>query len=358
MTDRPIEKNILSEESTDIESELDRAELDETGNYFKEFRINNQKFLLTYKSHLDKIKVEEMLKKHPHLPEKFKCYIAHENGKNDPVTPYEHTHIVVNFGKAISKTNPRCFDFDGYHPNISLIKTTKQWLKACKYVCKEDKSVVLAEEDQFVEKKDGFNVEKVWACDTLEEALKLCHSPSDAPGIIAIFSHKPKERLRITLEEKDFRRFQRQICAMIWKDPDDRKVTWIYDKVGNTGKTQLVKFLMRKHPEKIVAFNAIGKIADFNNNIKTHIEKNNWKGDTIFFNLSRSYAERDNIYEAAEIVKDGFGTATKYTGGMWELNTCHLIIMANFFPNLESLSKDRWDIYEISKDFSLDRSLW
>lgn len=78
-----------------------------------------------------------------------------------------------------------------------------------------------------------------------------------------------------------------------------------------------------------------------------------WNGDTVFLNLTREYAERKHIYEALEILKDGFITCTKYTGGDCWIPKLHVIVFANFKPNLTSLSMDRWNIMEIREDKEL-----
>ena len=126
------------------------------------FRFQNQKVLLTYKTHLDKDKFADFITKI--AKGALKCiYIAHENGKDDPITPYEHTHAVINFGKSIQSRNANFLDFDEIHPHISIIKTPIQWKKACKYICKEDSTVVLEDHD------NAWNITEVWGHGTVAE---------------------------------------------------------------------------------------------------------------------------------------------------------------------------------------------
>ena len=50
------------------------------------------------------------------------------------------------------------------------------------------------------------------------------------------------------------------------------------------------------------------------------------------------------------MVSDGFLTCTKYMGGEIWLPDMHVIVLANFKPNVEALSLDRWNINKINKE--------
>lgn len=44
------------------------------------------------------------------------------------------------------------------------------------------------------------------------------------------------------------------------------------------------------------------------------------------------------------MIKDGFITATKYVGGSMMFAEPHVIVFANFLPNVYAMSLDRWEV--------------
>lgn len=302
------------------------------------FRFQNQKAMLTYRTHLDKVTVWTKLAEISEKKMK-KCYIAHENGHNDPITPYEHTHVVVDFGYAVQSRNARFLDIDGIHPHISKILKPDNWRRACQYITKEDKTVTIDKEDK------GNIVTDIWKADTVQGALENIGNLRDALPTIAIFNLKPLELPEPNIREDQFYPWQKDMWNLLQYKPDGRKVKWIYDIPGCSGKTQFALWVCLTHPKKAVFLNNVGKISDFCMNMKSFWDKG-WRGDTVFLNLSRSYTDRTQIYEAIEIILDGVATCTKYTGGQVWFPPLHVIVMSNFVPATERLSRDRWEIFD------------
>lgn len=115
--------------------------------------------------------------------------------------------------------------------------------------------------------------------------------------------------------------------------PDDRKINWVYDEKGGKGKTQFCKYMAAKHSAIIL-----------NNGRKNDIVYA--MGDCpkiVMFNLSRSNEEHFN-YDALEAIKDGLIMSSKYESKMLIFNSPHVYVFANFMPNLEAMSSDRWNI--------------
>lgn len=302
------------------------------------FRLRSAKLFLTYKGHIDKDRFFMfMLGKSPKLK---KCYIAHENA--DPTDPYCHTHVVCDLGKAPDWTGSRCLDFDNIHPNIQIVE---KWKNACSYITKEDTTVNLADEDRF-EPRVYNHITAVWKHNTVQDALMNMKDLKDALPTLAVFKHKPMQLPDPEIDESDFYPWQQVLWNRLNHMPNNRKVMWIYDPVGNTGKTRFGKWCCLKHPEKCVMLNNIGKISDFAMNMQNFWTQG-WRGNTVILNLSRSYTDRTQIYEAIEIISDGYVTCTKYAGGVVWLPPLHVVIMSNFEPQRERLSEDRWQIETI-----------
>lgn len=320
------------------------------------FRFQSQKALLTYRSHIDKDSMLAFLTSVNKGVIPKKCYIAHENGANDPITPYEHTHVVVDFGKALDKNSSRFLDYNGIHPHISKVTDMRSWKKACKYITKEDKTVVLSNDDEF---KDAGSVTHVWKSKTLTEALENTTEMRDVLATIALYKHKPMEwvgEMCYIKSEEMFLPWQKQVWDYIHTKPNDRKVYWIFDHVGNNGKTQFMKYCAINKPEKIMWLEPNGTVRDMLHVINSNIMNNGWRGDTFIINLARSAttnSDMPHVYKLIENLKDGIIMSTKYEGGQLMMPSPHVIVMSNCEPDRSRLSHDRWEIGSITSNREL-----
>ena len=132
--------------------------------------------------------------------------------------------------------------------------------------------------------------------------------------------------------------WQKDIIKIMDTEPDDRKVFWFWDEIGNIGKTQFIKYCIVKH--KILYCNG-GKMSDIMNLV---FNQNMDETTTVMFNIPRAN-EGHVSYSALESIKDGLVCNTKYETGVKVFNSPHLFVFANFPPSDETkLSKDRWVI--------------
>lgn len=349
-TDRQTDSvNIFDEE---IESETiddksiveDLEDLEVEG---KPFRFFNQKVLLTYKTHIDKNSFVKWLCEVRKWEPK-RIYIAHESA--DPINKYEHTHITIDFGRARDSKSSRCLDFEGIHPNIKKLKTLHDWRRACNYLLKEDKNVVLNKEDKMTQ------TDVVWACKNIGEVYERI--PLNlALAAKEVYKHKPRSHDPPELSEDKFYPWQKKMTEMLFQPPNSRKIYWIFDKEGNKGKTWYCEWINKTHPNKTIYLNNVGQIRDFCQNLKIYHEQM-WEGDTMILNFTRNFHDKTHIYQACEMTLDKFITCTKYEGGGFWLKKMHVVIFANFTPKVEEMSHDRWSIFEINKDNDIEYRPW
>jgi len=324
------------------------------------FKLQHQKLFLTYKSHINKKELRRFLKRLvKHLTdfnnEKFECYIAHENA--DSKAPYEHTHVVVNFSCKFQCKSSRRMDWlvtkeEGgtIHPHISVIKKPANWWKALNYICKEDEEV----KTEVAAAKAACPTsiaDKVWENASLADALTNCRDLKDVIPTIALYNSRPMEMPESDLSLEILYPWQKKIWDIVNKPlfKQNRIINWVYEEVGNTGKTSFAQWASREHVDKCTVFNSIGRVADFAQNVKNYVDAG-WRGNTMFFNLARKYSDKEAIYEVLEMVSDGHITSTKYAGRNLFLNRMHIVVFANFHPKTECLSADRWRIWRISPD--------
>lgn len=315
----------------------------------RSFRFQGQRLLLTYREHLDKQKLVEFIKTASGIRQLAFARAAHEAG-SDEATPYEHTHVLVDFGKSWQCKNCRRLDFsveDGViHPNWQPIKSASHFANARKYIGKEDP-----------ENADLLDAPKsicatIWAQPTLGDALLACaRTPGDVSGVIAAYAARPAIEVRI---ERPSHPWQMQVLDLVAEEPDRRSVHWFYDPVGNTGKTWLARYLLANKLAYMVK--QCGGSYHFAT-VMANAIASGWDQRCIVFDLPRS-AEEHAIYSSIEEVKDGVVTALKYQGGTLLFNQPHVLVFANFRPKLSAISLDRWQIHEIChKSLTLETAL-
>lgn len=148
--------------------------------------------------------------------------------------------------------------------------------------------------------------------------------------------------LKDPMEGKEFKWWQKEIIDMINTDCNEgRLIYWYWEKKGGCGKTSLAKHICMK-------YNAIyvnGKSADVKCGIQLMGEKNLFP-DICIFGYPRSKEEYTN-YASLEEVKDAIFFSGKYESGMVMYNNPHVIVFANFAPDISTITKERWVIKEI-----------
>jgi len=132
--------------------------------------------------------------------------------------------------------------------------------------------------------------------------------------------------------------WQEQLLSELQAEPDDRKITWIYNKNGGIGKTAFGRYLVINHN---AAYYTAGKASDiacaYNNE------------EIVVFNLSRS-KQQNFSYSCLESLKDGIIFSGKYESKTKVFNPPHIVVMANWRPNLAEMSADRWDVVKIDNN--------
>lgn len=352
----------LEKEFEETEEELEKLNC----GYNKQgkFKIQGSRYFLTYKTHINKEEYTNWFidTKLGGKVEKLKFIrLAHENGKNsDKVDNYEHTHVLVDLNEGYQSVNCHIFDYKisskkgGIHCNIKVCGIKKiDWVRLMRYMAKEDKenADLLTEAAKICIEKVPW-AERVWACKTLQEAMLLCEKPSDAMGIKTLFECRirpsPIKEWQIPKQE-----WQIQLMNETNQETNqfnERKIKWIVDTVGNTGKTELARYMYSMEREKWLCTKDLGTSRDAATIVKGAIQSG-WNGHGVIVDLPRSASDDDKrLYTYLETLKDGFVTATKYTGGTEIFEKGHMIVFANWPPKVPLLSVDRWDIRRLIRD--------
>lgn len=195
--------------------------------------------------------------------------------------------------------------------------------------------------------------------DSVKKDFPKCHI-ENAKSLQAILKYCTKEDTRVgkphtnavkdPLEGRTPRPFQQKIIDLISEEPDDRSIHWYVDTKGGIGKTSLAKHLCLKYPNKILY--VTGKAADIKYGITSFIDAGNDLRACIL-DFTRS-TENYISYEAIESIKNGIFYNTKFESKMVIYNSPHVICLANFPPDREKLSADRWVITNLDSELSTD----
>lgn len=148
---------------------------------------------------------------------------------------------------------------------------------------------------------------------------------------------KKKKKMELKLINVDqLFDWQKDIIKIISNEPDDRKIYWFWEPRGKSGKTQFCKFLSYHYD----AIPLEGKKNDILFCAAEH------ESNIYIWDLERSMEDYVS-YGALEKIKNGYFMCSKYESKPIIRNSPHVIVMANFQPEIEKLSLDRWLIKRI-----------
>lgn len=331
------------------------------------FRFQNTRAIFTYKHHISKSSLLEMFTELADCTtdsrKKFECYIAHESA--DPSHPYEHSHVVVNFGRKRDWTNSRFADFvldtpidgeDVIHPNIKAILSDAHWRNCVRYLAKEDPENTAL----LTYKSEGLPCfEAVLACETEFEALRLAQRWSEVPGIKSAWKsarrYKQLQAAKLVEDaehklasDTELAQWQKKfvgICAnyIAGKSDDTRSIYWVYDPAGACGKSFLSDHLERVWPHDCLAI-ALTKhcrSSDIAQMIRERVNKSR-APKVVAFNVAKSLIPDDDTYTIIESLRDGRIASSKYKSTTLKFAPPLVLVLSNRPPNWDALVADRW----------------
>lgn len=329
------------------------------------FRLNACRFLLTYKTHIDKNELILFfnklckIKKGENKPEIKFCRSGHEFGTNheSDKEDYEHTHTCIEFTKNFVSQDTEIFNFvtkdkEIIHPHMKYCGKTenKKWNDMKRYISKEDPENA----DLLLETLPL--VDRVFNCETKYDVAKLCNKPGDIIGLLALHALKPidnnKSLIYKELGGDKFNLYQWQnevYQEMINMTGNTRKVTWIFDPMGNSGKSTFAKDLQSKD----ITYRVEGTGNGYENcaYLLGNAYKNKlWNGKNIIFDFPRglNMMQSTSIYNMIEMLCNGEISIGKYQSEKITMKqNTQVYVFANKEPFFTvdgnpTLSFDRW----------------
>lgn len=148
-------------------------------------------------------------------------------------------------------------------------------------------------------------------------------------------TERETKRRRIEAESVTLRTWQKNVWRAL-EEQSKRKVLWCWENKGGVGKSMLADWIRSMHG----AFISVGgKYADIA--LSYNCE------EYVVFDLSREQHERVP-YGLLEGFKNGRVFSGKYASKLKEFKPAKVIVFANFMPELEKMSADRWDIHHVA----------
>lgn len=146
------------------------------------------------------------------------------------------------------------------------------------------------------------------------------------------------ERANKRYEGVEWKEWQSQILDIVDGEPDDRSVIWVCDTEGGHGKSFLAKFIYLNYPTII----ADGKKDNVFNQLKTKLDSG-MDPKVVLLDIPRCGQGYMN-YGVIEQLKNGLLYSGKYEGGDCLFDNVHVIVFANFEPEYDQFTQDRWNV--------------
>ena len=149
--------------------------------------------------------------------------------------------------------------------------------------------------------------------------------------------------LKDSTASAQLRSWQSDCLATVTPTPCDRKVKWYWENVGNVGKSWMGRYLLLHHDALILG--AMKKL-----DLLHVIAKTIWGKKVVVFDLTRSNEEGavKVIYEVIEQLCNGVIHSGKYDSQTVMVPKVHILVFANFEPDRQTMSVDRWDVHHIA----------
>lgn len=144
----------------------------------------------------------------------------------------------------------------------------------------------------------------------------------------------PKHELR----EYPLRTWQSALYGILQRPPCDRKIHFIVDPTGNSGKSWFAQYV-RKYKEHAQVMQP-GRRADMAYALET-------ESRIVFIDCPRSKQGEYIQYDFLEQLKDGYVFSPKYESRCIDLKKMHVVVLMNENPDMEKLSRDRYLIWVI-----------
>lgn len=178
----------------------------------------------------------------------------------------------------------------------------------------------------------------------LEDPTRLDKWAMIKTGAALIAASREQETHAEWVAAQVLRYWQAQLLEYMTRTADDdRAILWVYDAKGKTGKTWMAKYVYKANPNQ-TAWLHNGSTKD----LMKILAPQALTLKTVLVDLSRTNLEKIN-WDVIERVKNGMIMSTKYDVERRLIDPPTVVCFANYEPNYERLSEDRWHLLKINE---------
>lgn len=148
-----------------------------------------------------------------------------------------------------------------------------------------------------------------------------------------------------SIEREKLKLWQKQLVEYLETESNDRKIKWVWDESGNTGKSFVCKWI-EDNLKDVIVLNGSNKDIMFVISRWVIERKGERSPKAILFDIPRSKLNHVS-YNAIESIKDGKIISSKYENINVRIKSPHVVVFANSEPDFMKLSEDRWDLVKL-----------
>lgn len=183
--------------------------------------------------------------------------------------------------------------------------------------------------------------------DYIGDSALHCYNSIEREVQRRLNERRKKEALDIYIKYsyEDLRAWQKLVINKLAVQ-DDRTILWVWEEQGNIGKSFLANWLMAHYKAFLITS---GKSADI---IHAYDAQ-----EIVVFDYARTKEKVDEHgstttinYELLEAFKNGRYFSGKYNSIMKIFKPCVVVCFANFEPEWNKLSRDRWDPLNLNRN--------
>nr|UOF81135.1 rep protein [Cressdnaviricota sp.] len=156
-----------------------------------------------------------------------------------------------------------------------------------------------------------------------------------------VFEYLDLHAIRVPVPAHPLRGWQQSLNALVNLEADRRKVIFVVDVRGNSGKSWFADYYCSLHDDAQIILP--GKKLDMAYALVSTVR-------VLFIDAPRSKQGEFIQYDFLEDVKNGRVFSGKYESRMKRLGLVHVVVMMNEMPDMTKLSEDRYEIIEVTEN--------
>lgn len=144
---------------------------------------------------------------------------------------------------------------------------------------------------------------------------------------------------QVAVETFPLREWQQELNSKLNREPSNREIIFVVDQVGNKGKSWFAHYYRQTHNNVQVLLP--GKKTDLTYALDC-------SSRVIFLDAPRSKQNDFILYDFLEEIKNGYLFSGKYESRFKTIGKCHVCVLLNEMPDMSKLSRDRYDIINLT----------